>query len=450
MTDMTVGKPLTLLLKFTIPLIIGNLFQQLYSLIDTIIVGRALGLSSLGAIGAVASLTFFLQGFLQGIASGLSLVLAQRLGTKDASRIRSSFIASLYLSLFFILLISILGLLFSDYLLGMMQIPVALYPESKTYFIFSIIGLAGMMVFHVMINSLRSLGSTRQLLYYMILSQVLNILFDVLFVILIPLGVAGVALAMALSQALVGIICYFYLSRKISYFRIKKEDLLFEFREINLHTKLSLPIGVQSAIITLGSIILQLKVNTLGSSPVEAHAIGQRIEAMIVMPLISFGVAMATFTAQNAGAGLMERVWKGIRGSLAISLSYSLLIGVLLFFYGTTLSRILFGAENPETLLFIERYLRFTTPFYMVLSILFVIRYTLHGLGKAVAPTLAGLMEMTMRVIIPITFTGIWGFSGIVMSHPLAWIGSTVILVYALFLVKNNDVSTRIKRFMTG
>ena len=450
MTDMTVGKPLTLLVKFTIPLIIGNLFQQLYSLIDTIIVGRALGLSSLGAIGAVASLTFFLQGFLQGIASGLSLVLAQRLGTKDASRIRSSFIASLYLSLFFILLISILGLLFSDYLLGMMQIPVALYPESKTYFIFSIIGLAGMMVFHVMINSLRSLGSTRQLLYYMILSQVLNILFDVLFVILIPLGVAGVALAMALSQALVGIICCFYLSRKISYFRIKKEDLLFEFREINLHTKLSLPIGVQSAIITLGSIILQLKVNTLGSSPVEAHAIGQRIEAMIVMPLISFGVAMATFTAQNAGAGLMERVWKGIRGSLAISLSYSLLIGVLLFFYGTTLSRILFGAENPETLLFIERYLRFTTPFYMVLSILFVIRYTLHGLGKAVAPTLAGLMEMTMRVIIPITFTGIWGFSGIVMSHPLAWIGSTVILVYALFLVKNNDVSTRIKRFMTG
>ncbi|WP_373761426.1 MATE family efflux transporter, partial [Jeotgalibaca porci] len=199
MTDMTVGKPLTLLVKFTIPLIIGNLFQQLYSLIDTIIVGRALGLSSLGAIGAVASLTFFLQGFLQGIASGLSLVLAQRLGTKDASRIRSSFIASLYLSLFFILLISILGLLFSDYLLGMMQIPVALYPESKTYFIFSIIGLAGMMVFHVMINSLRSLGSTRQLLYYMILSQVLNILFDVLFVILIPLGVAGVALAMALS-----------------------------------------------------------------------------------------------------------------------------------------------------------------------------------------------------------------------------------------------------------
>src|SRR5699024_11194569 len=179
-------------------------------------------------------------------------------------------------------------------------------------------------------------------------------------------------------------------------------------------------------------------------------AIGQRIEAMIIMPLISFGVAMATFTAQNAGAGLMERVWKGIRGSLAISLSYSLLIGVLLFSYGTTLSRILFGAENPETLLFIERYLRFTTPFYMVLSILFVIRYTLHGLGKAVAPTLAGLMEMTMRVIIPITFTGIWGFSGIVMSHPLAWIGSTVILVYALFLVKNNDVSTRIKRFMTG
>lgn len=448
MTDMTIGKPLTLLIKFTIPLIIGNLFQQLYSLVDTIIVGRTLGLSALGAIGAVGSLTFFLQGFLQGIASGLSLVLAQRLGTKDAGRIRSSFVASLFLSLIFVLVISILGLIYSDFLLGIMQIPAALYPDSRKYFVFSIIGLTGMMLFHVMINSLRSLGSTRQLLYYMILSQVLNIIFDFIFVIVLPLGVAGVALAMALSQALVGIICYIYLSQKISYFRIKKEDLLFEVKEMALHAKLSLPIGIQSAIITTGAIILQLMLNTLGSSPVEAHAIGQRIESMVVMPLISFGVAMATFAAQNAGAGLMERVWQGIRGSLVISLSYSLIVGLLLFFYGTDLSQLLFGADNPETLEYIQRYLQFTTPFYTVLSILFIVRYTLQGLGKVVAPTLAGLMEMIMRVLIPVSLTGIMGFSGIVLSHPLAWIGSTVILVYAVYLVKKNDVRSQFKRFM--
>lgn len=448
MTDMTVGKPLTLLIKFTIPLIIGNLFQQLYSLIDTIIVGRTLGLAALGAIGAVASLTFFLQGFLQGVASGLSLVLAQRLGTKDTDRIRSSFVASLFLSLFFVLLVSILGLLFSDFLLEIMQIPVAFYPESKKYFVFSIIGLTGMMLFHVMINSLRSLGSTRQLLYYMILSQILNIIFDFIFVIIFRFGVAGVALAMALSQAIVGIICYYYLSQKIDYFRLQKKDVVFEMRELALHTRLSLPIGIQSAIITTGAIVLQLMLNTLGSSPVEAHAIGQRIEAMVAMPLISFGVAMATFAAQNVGAGLMERVWRGIRGSLLLSLSYSVVIGVLLFFYGTTLSQILFGADNPETLAYIERYLQFTTPYYMVLSVLFVIRYTLQGLGKTVAPTLAGLMEMTMRVVIPISLTGLLGFSGIVLSHPLAWFGSTAVLVYALFLVKNNDARSPFKRFM--
>ena len=448
MTDMTVGKPLTLLIKFTIPLIIGNLFQQLYSLVDTIIVGRTLGLSALGAIGAVGSLTFFLQGFLQGVASGLSLVLAQRLGTKDAGRIRSSFVASLFLSLIFVLVVSILGLIFADFLLEIMQIPAALYPESKKYFIFSIFGLTGMMLFHVMINSLRSLGSTRQLLYYMILSQVLNIIFDFVFVIVLPLGVAGVALAMALSQALVGIVCYIYLSQKISYFRLTKNDLLFEVKEMALHTKLSLPIGIQSAIITTGAIILQLMLNTLGSSPVEAHAIGQRIEGMVVMPLISFGVAMATFAAQNAGAGLMERVWQGIRGSLVISLSYSLIVGLFLFFYGTALSQLLFGANNPETLEYIQRYLQFTTPFYMVLSVLFVVRYTLQGLGKVVAPTLAGLMEMLMRILIPISLTGIMGFSGIVLSHPLAWIGSTAILVYAVYLVKENDASSPFKRFM--
>lgn len=450
MIDMTSGKPLTLLIRFTIPLILGNLFQQLYSLVDTMIIGRNLGVGALGAIGAVTSLTFFLQGFMQGVASGLSLVLAQRLGTKDAGRIRSSFIASLLLSLVIVLAVSVLGFLFSDVLLAMMQIPAAFYPESKDYFIYSIIGLTGMMLFSVMMNSLRSLGSTKQLLYFMILSQVLNIMFDFLFVVILPFGVKGVASAMFFSQTIVGLVCYLYLSREISYFKVRKEDFVFDRREMNLHMKLSVPIGIQSAIISVGAIVLQLMLNTLGSSPVEAHAIGQRMEMMVVMPLISFGVAMATFAAQNAGAGLMERVWQGIKGSLIISVSYSFVMSIILFFYGAKLSQLLFGADNPETFAYIGRYLQLTSPFYMVLSVLFVVRYTLQGIGKTIAPTLAGITEMLVRVIIPIALTRFAGFSGIVSSHAVAWIGSTVVLVYALSLVKKNDVGSRFKRFMVS
>lgn len=450
MIDMTTGKPVILLIKFTIPLIFGNIFQQFYSLIDTVIVGRTLGMSALGAIGAVTSLTFFLQGFMQGIASGLSLVLAQRLGTKNPERIRSSFISGLLLSALIVVLVSVSSFIFSDFLLSLMQIPTALYAESKSYFIFSIIGLAAMMLFHLMVNSLRSLGSTRQLLYFMVLSQILNIIFDYLFVIVLPLGVKGVALAIMISQLIVGIICYVYIIRKISYLAIRKQSIKLEKREVMLHLKMSLPIGVQSAIITIGAIILQLMLNTLGTAPVEAHAIGQRIEGMVVMPLLSIGIAIATFAAQNAGAGLMSRVWQGIRLSMIIALSYSFAIGLLLFFFGATLSKTLFGAENPETLLYIERYLQFTTPFYMVLSILFVIRYTLQGIGKAVAPTLAGIMETVIRIIIPLSLTGLFGYSGIVMSHPVAWIGSTAILCYAFWLVKQNDVGSQFKRFMTS
>lgn len=450
MIDMTTGKPVILLIKFTIPLIFGNIFQQFYSLIDTVIVGRTLGMSALGAIGAVTSLTFFLQGFMQGIASGLSLVLAQRLGTKDPERIRSSFISGLLLSALIVVLVSVTSFIFSDFLLSLMQIPTALYTESKSYFIFSIIGLAAMMLFHLMVNSLRSLGSTRQLLYFMVLSQILNIIFDYLFVIVLPLGVKGVALAIMISQLIVGIICYVYIIRKISYLAIRKQSIKLEKREVMLHLKMSIPIGVQSAIITIGAIILQLMLNTLGTAPVEAHAIGQRIEGMVVMPLLSIGIAIATFAAQNAGAGLMSRVWQGIRVSMIIALSYSFAIGLLLFFFGATLSKTLFGAENPETLLYIERYLQFTTPFYMVLSILFVIRYTLQGIGKAVAPTLAGIMETVIRIIIPLSLTGLFGYSGIVMSHPVAWIGSTAILCYAFWLVKQNDVGSQFKRFMTS
>lgn len=450
MKDMTIGSPFRLLVRFTIPLLMGNVFQQLYSLIDAVIVGRSLGMNALGAIGAVTSLTFFVQGFILGVASGLSLILAQRFGTHNEERIRSSFVAGVWIALLVVILLTIVSILFADLLLQVMNIPPAFFSDSKAYFVTAMFGLTGLMLFSLLTNVLRSMGDTRHLLVYIMISQLLNIILDLLFVLIIPLGVKGVALATVLSQVLVGMMCQNYLSKKASLFKLRKDDMKVDKREIRLHLNISLPIAFQSSIISIGLLVLQFKLNGLGPAAVEGHAIGARLENMAMMPLVSFGVAMATFAAQNFGAGNMERIWQGVRVSVIISVAYSIAIGGLLFFFGRNIAVWLFGTANGDSLEFIEHYFKMTAGLYIVLSFLIIFRYTLQGMGKSVAPTLAGFMEMGMRVLLPLTLTSLIGFPAIVLSHPLAWIGSLTILSIALRLVKKSDRTTRIKRFITS
>lgn len=450
MADMTTGNPLKLIIRFTIPLLLGNIVSQLYSLIDTVIVGRTLGLGALGAIGAVTGLVAFVQGFILGVASGLSLILAQRFGTRNDERIHSSFVASIWISLAFVAVLTAASMGVADFILKAINIPEAFYADGHRYFITVMLGLAVLMYYSILVNALRSMGSTTQLLFFITLSQVLNIAFDFLFILVIPMGVMGVAVATILSQFISGLLCQLYLMKKVAVFRLNRHDFKLDKREIKLHLNISLPIGIQSSIISIGSIILQLKLNGLGTMAVEGHAIGAKIESMTTMPLVSFGVATATYAAQNYGAGQIDRIWQGVKTSTIISLTYSLLVGGSLFFFGKHLAVALFNAENGDSLAYVDRYFKATALFYLVLSILFVFRYTLQGMGKSIAPTIAGFMEMIMRIVIPLSLTGLLGFQAIIFSHPMAWIGSTAALVYALWLVKRNDRSSKFKRFMTS
>ncbi|WP_434351278.1 MATE family efflux transporter [Trichococcus flocculiformis] len=450
MEDMTTGNPLLVIIRFTLPLLMGNIFQSLYSLVDTIIVGRSLGVSALGAIGAVSSLMFFMQGFILGVASGLSIVLAQRYGAKDEKRIRSSFITSIWIALVIVMLLMLISILFADRFLRGMNIPAELFADGKAYFVTTMIGMIALMYFNLICNVLRSIGDTRHLLVFIVLSQLLNILFDILFILVIPLGVIGVALATAISQMIVAIIAQNYLSKKNPLFHLRKEDLRMNKREILLHFKISLPIGYQNAIISIGSLILQFKLNGLGAAAVEGHSIGQKIEMIATMPLATFGVAIATFVAQNHGAKQPGRIWEGIRKLSALAITYSTVMGGLLFFFGEALAFSLFGTASSESLAYIDFYFKLTAPFYSILSLVFVLRYGLQGMGKAIAPTLAGFMEMIMRTLVPVVFTGSVGFSAIAFSHPLAWIAATLVLIIPIGYMRRDDCSGRLKQFITS
>lgn len=439
MKDMTVGSTFKHVLYFTIPLLIGNLAQQLYTLADTMIVGRTLGTGALGAIGAVGSVIFFIQGFVTGVSSGLSIVLAQRFGSKNEDRIHASYVTSIWLSFAVVSLFSLASILFADSLIRAMNIPMELYAESKAYFLATMFGLIIMMGFNLLSNVMRAMGSTTSLLFYTIVSHVLNFGLDIILIKLFSFGVVGVAIATVLSQLTVSILMFRYLSSRYPVLKLTKNDWRLRTEELRTHITISFPIGFQNSIISIGNIILQIKLNELTIGNIEGHAIAIRLEGMITAPLLTIGLAAATFVAQNYGAGKFDRIWQGIRISLIISLVYSSVVGGFMYFKGSEAAKWLVGASNESTLVSIESYFKMTALFYGFLAVLFVLRFSLQGMGRTIAPTVSGILEMGIRSIVPVAFVGVVGYPAVVYSHPLAWGSTAAIMTAAIILIAKDQ-----------
>lgn len=449
MKDMTVGSPFKHVIYFTIPLLLGNFSQQLYTLADTVIVGRTLGTSALGSIGAVVSLIFFIQGFVIGMGSGLSIVLAQRFGSKNNQRIHDSYVTSMWIAFVFSAVISLVSILLSDTLLMAIKIPQELYSDSKAYFTTTMFGLVIVMGFNFFSNVMRAMGSTTTLLLYTILSYIFNFIFDVVLIVVFSFGVVGVAIATMLSQIIVSILIFRHLSKHYPVLKLNKNDWKVKVDEWRIHLTISVPIGMQNSIISIGNIILQFKLNELSLGNIEAHAIATRLEGMITAPMMTIGVATATFVAQNYGAGLTDRIWQGIRTSLMLSVTYGLLTGSLVYFKGSTIISWLVGATNETTMNSIEAYFKMTALFYVFLGVLFVLRYSLQGMGRTIAPTISGLVEMSIRTVMPLVFVGAIGFPAIAYSHPVAWFSTMIILIIATYLFIKGDRNKWWKRALT-
>lgn len=449
MKDMTVGSPIKHVIYFTIPMLLGNFSQQLYTLADTVIVGRTLGTSALGSIGAVVSLIFFIQGFVIGMGSGLSIVLAQRFGSKNEQRIHDSYVTSMWIAFVFAALISLVSILLSDTLLVAINIPQELYSDSKAYFTTAMFGLVIVMGFSLFSNVMRAMGSTTTLLFYTILSYIINFILDVVLIVVFSFGVVGVAIATMISQLVVSILIFRHLTKRYPVLKLNKSDWKLKRDELRIHLVISVPIGMQNSIISIGNIILQFKLNELTLGNIEAHAIATRLEGMVTAPMMTIGLATATFVAQNYGAGLTDRIWQGIRTSLLLSVTYSIGMGSLMYFKGSAITSKLVGAANEATMNSIDDYFKMTALFYVFLGVLFVLRYSLQGMGRTIAPTVSGLAEMSIRSVIPLLFVSSVGFPAIAYSHPIAWISTATILVIATYLFIKNDRSNWWKRALT-
>ena len=429
MIDLTNGRPIKVIFLYTIPLLLGNFFQQFYSFIDTLIVGKTISVNALASVGATGGLTALVIGFAQGMTSGLTILTARKYGANDEAGVRQSFASGIIISLFIIVVFTAIALLVAYPLLVAMQTPKVLLHDSFIFLEIIFAGIFSFVGFDFLGNTMRALGDSRVPLFFLIVSTVLNILLELVFILYLKMGVAGAGLATVVAQTITFVILYFYIRKHIPYLILTREDFKIDMDEIKELLKVSLPMGFQSSIIAIGSIILQFMLNTLGANAVAAYTVAGRVEQIATLPAFSFGLALVNFTAQNMGAKKFDRILKGVKDGILVSVISSLIIGIFLIFFGQSISHLFMNGSETKVLNLIQIYYYFNGSTYFILSILFIVRYTLQGLGNQKAPTIAGIAELLMRVFAGVVLIRLFGFYGAAMANPLAWTGSVLVLV---------------------
>ncbi|MBE8848624.1 MATE family efflux transporter [Enterococcus durans] len=431
MRDLTKGSPAKLILMFTVPLLIGNVFQQFYNMVDMIIVGQTLGKNALAAVGATGSLTFLIIGFAQGLTAGLAIITAQRYGAKDYRGLKKSFAASVVISLIVTIVLTVLSLVFIHPMLELMQTPPEIIDQAQTFISIILLGIFASMSFNLLSNVIRALGDSRTPLFFLIIAVIINVVLDLIFIIFFGMGVEGAAIATVIAQVSSSVLCLVYIKKKIPLLQLRKKDFSFDKEEIRVHLNAALPMAFQSSIIAIGAIVLQAALNSLGTDVVAAQAAASRIDQFANQPMMSFGIAMATFSAQNYGAKEYGRILKGVKQTLMMSIGFSLVAGATVIFFGHSLMKLFVSSSETRVFELAQTYFNINGSLYWILAILFILRYTLQGLGQSKIPTIAGMMELLMRSFAAIILTGMLGYAGAAAASPLAWAGSVAVLLYS-------------------
>lgn len=430
---MTSGSTMKLILGFAVPLLMGMLFQQVYSLVDTIIVGRFLGVSALAAVGATGSINFLIIGFCQGICNGFALPVAQRFGAKDYDGLRKYVGNSAVLAVLFGGAITLITVIACRPILELMQTPSDIIDLSYNYIVVIFAGIPAIMLYNILSAYLRSLGDSVTPVIFLVISAGLNIGLDLLFIVTFKWGVFGAAFATVLSQAVSGILCLILIIKKFDILRLKRDDWKLDWDYTRYLLIMGLPMGLQYSITAIGSVILQSSVNTLGSTAVASMTAGSRISMFVVCPFDALGSTMATFGGQNVGAGRLDRLGRGLRSAVTLGAIYSALILVVLIFFGRDLILLFVNASEVTVIAQAKQFLVTNAAFYLMLALVNIVRFLIQGMGFSGFAVFAGVFEMVARALVGLVFVPIFGFIAACFASPLAWIFADCFLIPAFF-----------------
>ncbi|TGA96941.1 MATE family efflux transporter [Sporolactobacillus shoreae] len=429
MWDLTEGSPIKKIIMFTIPLLIGNLFQQLYNISDTIIVGRTISIRALAAVGATDSLFALIIGFAQGMTAGLTILTAQRHGARDYKGVKRSFAVNILISVAVSLILTSIGVLFARPILTVMQTPRDIIDDAQKFIVVCFWGIGVTVLYNLFNNTLRALGNSRTPLFFLALACVVNIILDFIFILFFHMGVSGAGLASVIAQGLSAIWCLVFIKHYVPELVLYRKNFSKVLHEVKQHLKLGLPMGFQTSIISIGAVIVQIMLNTLGSGAVAAYTTAGRIDFLATQLSLSFGITMATYAAQNLGAGHYARIHKGVRQAMGLSCSLSIVMGTLIIVFAVPLCHFFVGNQQPAVTHMVQVYFLCNSTMYCLLSILLIMRYTLQGLGRSLIPTLSSSVELLMRSFSVIFLIKLWGFAGASLANPLAWLGALLMLI---------------------
>lgn len=429
--DMTAGDPGRIIFEFTIPVFIGNVFQQVYAMVDTIIVGQFVGTGALAAVGATGTVNFLILGFLLGVTAGFTVPTAQEYGAGRMDRMRKSVGNAALLSAAITLVMTVVSCRFMRQLLTFMNTPSDIFDMSCTYITIICAGMATQVLYNLMSSILRALGDSRTPLYFLILSATLNIFLDLLFVITFQMGVAGAAYATVLSQGVSGVLCLIYTAWKVPVLRLKGSDFVPDGTLILTELRIGLPMAFQYSITAIGTVMVQSSLNLLGSMKVAAFSASVKIEQMMEQFFTAQGVTMASYCAQNTGAGRYDRIRTGIHRADRQGFLYAIAVGVIMFFFGKYFTYLFVRTDAALLIDDVGLYLRCAGIFLIPLAVIFIYRNGLQGMGYGLLPMIAGIVELIGRASLAILSGRLRSYLGICLSSPFAWVLAASYLLIA-------------------
>lgn len=433
--DMTVGSPMKLILGFAVPMLMGLLFQQVYSLVDTIIVGKILGVSALAAVGATGSINFLIIGFCLGVCSGFSLPVAQRFGAKDYNGLRKYVGNSAVLAACIAVIMTIITVLLCRNILVWMRTPDDIIDLSYNYIIVIFAGIPATILYNLLSGYLRSLGDSVTPVIFLILSSFTNIGLDLLFILVFQWGVFGASLATVISQSIAGILCLILIIKKFDILQLKRDDWRLDSMHVRNLLSMGLPMGFQYSITAIGSVILQTSVNTLGSVAVASMTAAGKISMFMVCPFDALGSTMATYGGQNVGAGRLDRLTKGMWSAGLIGSIYSVVIFVVIYFFGQYMMYLFVDPAEVLVLSQARQFLLINAILYIPLAYVNIVRFLIQGMGFSAFAVFAGVFEMIARALVGLFLVPVFGYTAACFANPLAWIFADIFLFPAYFSV---------------
>lgn len=433
--EMTSGPCLPLIFNFTLPLLLGNMLQQTYSLIDAAIVGKFLGINALASVGASTSVVFLILGFCNGCCGGFGIPVAQKFGARDYVSMRRLVSVSLKLAGMMSVGIALITCLLCAFILRTMQTPENIFQDAYWYLLITFIGVPCTFFYNLLSSIIRALGDSKTPFWFLLFSTVLNVLLDLLCILVFHWEVAGAAIATVFSQGVSAVLCYFYMYRKFEILRMQPADKRFRPELARQLIFVGVPMGLQFSITAIGSIMLQSANNALGTACVAAFTAAMRIKMFFLCMLESLGIAMATFCGQNYGAGKPERIWTGVKAASLMMIVYVAAVAIILWGFSEKFVLLFVDPSETEIIADAALFLHISVSFFPILGLLCILRYSIQGAGYTKLAMFSGVSEMIARILVSVVAVPLWGFWAVCFGDPTAWVFADAFLIPAFIYV---------------